>query len=113
MRVPNRTQSFNIITTLVDAGIYSAKAIAGLYYQRWDIELFFRVIKTSMGMDILRCKSPDMIRKELLMHFIVYNCLRLLMLKAAKKAGVPVRLISFRIHSGTDTQPLTNANPQA
>ena len=47
-------------------------------------------------MDILRCKSPGMIRKELLMHFIVYNCLRLLMLKAAKKAGVPVRLISFK-----------------
>ena len=91
-----RTQSFHIITTLVDADIYSAREIAGLYYQRWDIELFFRDIKTTMGMDILRCKSPDMIRKELLMHFIVYNCLRLLMLKAAKKAGVPVRLISFK-----------------
>ena len=49
-----------------------------------------------MGMDILRCKSPSMIRKELLMHFIVYNCLRLLMLKAADKAKLPVRLISFK-----------------
>ena len=91
-----RTQSFHIITTLTDPGIYSAKEIADLYYQRWNIELFFRDIKTTMGMDILRCKSPGMIRKELLMHFIVYNCLRLLMLKAADKADVPVRLISFK-----------------
>jgi len=91
-----RTQSFHIITTLTDTSIYSAKAIADLYFQRWDIELFFRDIKTTMGMDILRCKSPSMIRKELLMHFIVYNCLRLLMLKAADKADVLVRLISFK-----------------
>lgn len=91
-----RTQSFHIITTLTDSSLYSAKAIADLYFQRWDIELFFRDIKTTMGMDILRCKSPSMIRKELLMHFIVYNCLRLLMLKAADKADVSVRLISFK-----------------
>ncbi|MCP4236276.1 MAG: IS4 family transposase [Aestuariibacter sp.] len=91
-----RTKSFHIITTLTDSSIYSAKDVADLYFQRWDIELFFRDIKTTMGMDILRCKSPSMIRKELLMHFIVYNCLRLLMLKAAGKADVPVRLISFK-----------------
>ncbi len=91
-----RTQSFHIITTLTDSNVYSANAIADLYFQRWDIELFFRDIKTTMGMDILRCKSPSMIRKELLMHFIVYNCLRLLMLKAADRADVPVRLISFK-----------------
>ena len=91
-----RTKSFHIVTTLTDSDAYSAKDIADLYFQRWDIELFFRDIKTTMGMDILRCKSPSMIRKELLMHFIVYNCLRLLMLKAADKAEVPVRLISFK-----------------
>jgi hypothetical protein len=91
-----RTQSFHIITTLTDSSIYRAQDIADLYFQRWDIELFFRDIKTTMGMDILRCKSPAMIRKELLMHFVVYNCLRLLMLKAADKAGAPVRLISFK-----------------
>lgn len=91
-----RTQLFHIITTLTDSKRYSAKAIADLYYQRWDIELFFRDIKTTMGMDILRCKSPAMVRKEIAMHFIVYNCLRLLMLKTADKADVPVRLISFK-----------------
>ena len=68
------TTSFHIITTLLDARSYSAESLADLYYQRWQVELFFRDIKTSMGMDILRCKSPDMIHKETLMHFIVYNC---------------------------------------
>ncbi len=91
-----RTQSFFIITTLTDASLYSADDVAGLYFQRWDVELFFRDIKTTLGMDILRCKSPSMVRKEILMHFIVYNCLRLLMLKAADQADVPVRMISFK-----------------
>jgi len=91
-----RTQSFYIITTLTDAETYTATELTDLYCQRWDVELFFRDIKTTMGMDILRCKTPRMIRKELLMHFIVYNCLRLLMLRAAEKAQVPVRLISFK-----------------
>ena len=91
-----RTRSFFIITTLTDASLFSANDVASLYFQRWDVELFFRDIKTTMGMDILRCQSPSMIRKEILMHFIVYNCLRLLMLKAADKADVPVRMISFK-----------------
>lgn len=91
-----RTQSFFIITTLTDASLYSADDVAGLYFQRWDVELFFRDIKTTLGMDILRCKSPSMVRKEILMHFIVYNCLRLLMLKAADQADVSVRKISFK-----------------
>lgn len=91
-----RPESFHIITTLTDSGRYSARHIEDLYYQRWDVELYFRDIKTTMGMDVLRCKSPSMVRKEILMHFIVYNCLRLLMQKAAGRADVPVRLISFK-----------------
>jgi len=91
-----RTKSFFIITTLTDSRLYSANDVAGLYFQRWDVELFFRDIKTTLGMDILRCQSPSMVRKEILMHFIVYNCLRLLMAKAADKADVPIRMISFK-----------------
>jgi len=91
-----RVKTFYIITTLIDSVNYSAKQITELYYQRWDVELFFRDIKTTMGMDILRCKSPDMIQKELLMHFIVYNCIRLLMLKASKQKGISPRTISFK-----------------
>jgi len=65
---------------------YSATDIADLYYQRWDVELFFRDIKTTMGMDILGCRTPAMVRKEILMHLIVYNSIRLLMLNAANDA---------------------------
>jgi len=91
-----RVASFYIITTLLDAEEYPASEIADLYLQRWDIELFFRDIKTTMGMDILRCKTPKMVRKEILMHLIAYNCIRRLMLEAAEKKGVAVRRISFK-----------------
>jgi hypothetical protein len=91
-----RTQKFYIVTTLLDADKYTAEEIAGLYFKRWDVELFFRDIKTTMGMDILRCKTPEMIRKEILMNLIAYNCIRRLMFEAAKDAGMEVRVVSFK-----------------
>jgi len=91
-----RVASFYIVTTLLDAEAYPASEIADLYFQRWDVELFFRDIKTTMGMDILRCKTPEMVRKEILMHLIAYNCIRRLMLEAAEKKGVKPRRISFK-----------------
>ena len=53
-----RVEEFYIVTTLLDAAVYTADEIAGLYYCRWDVELFFRDLKTTMGMDVLRCKTP-------------------------------------------------------
>ena len=91
-----RVSSFYIVTTLIDAETYSAKDLADLYYRRWAVELFFRDIKTTMGMDILRCRTPMMVRKEIQMHFIVYNTIRLLMLNAAKQADLPPRCMSFK-----------------
>jgi len=91
-----RTQEYYIITTLHDAIVYTPEALAALYFKRWDVELFFRDIKTTMGMDVLRCKTPDMIRKEILMHFIAYNCIRHIMCDAAKEADIKVRRISFK-----------------
>jgi len=91
-----RVTSFYIITTLLDAEEYPASEIADLYFQRWDVELFFRDIKTTIGMDILRCKTPEMVNKEILMHLIAYNCIRRLMLEAAKKKDVTLRRISFK-----------------
>ena len=91
-----RVSTFYIITTLLDAEEYPASELANLYFQRWDVELFFRDIKTTMGMDILRCKTPDMVRKEILMHLIAYNCIRCLMLEAADKKEVKVNRISFK-----------------
>ncbi len=91
-----RTESFYIVTTLLDPIEYPANEISDLYFQRWDVELFFRDIKTTMGMDILRCKTPSMVKKEILMHFIVYNCIRRLMFEAAEKEQLLVRRISFK-----------------
>jgi len=91
-----RVSSFYIVTTLLDAQKYPGSDIADLYFQRWDVELFFRDIKTTMGMDILRCKTPGMVHKELLMHLIAYNCLRNLIRESADKKGVAVRRISFK-----------------
>ena len=91
-----RKKSFYIVTTLLDPVAYPAEEIAELYFRRWDVELFFRDIKITMGMDILRCLTPEMIRKELLMHFIAYNCVRQLMCESALQAEIPVRLVSFK-----------------
>jgi hypothetical protein len=91
-----RAKSFHIITTLTDAEQYTADELADLYLQRWNVELFFRHIKTTMGMDILKCKSPEMVQKEIIMHFIVYNSIRMLMYEAAEEREVDVSRLSFK-----------------
>ncbi|WP_228058404.1 transposase, partial [Nostoc sp. LEGE 12447] len=58
-----RTQRVSLITTLLDRATYSTLDIVGLYGKRWDVELDLRHLKTTLGMDILRCKTPSMIRK--------------------------------------------------
>ncbi len=73
-----RVKSLHIATTLLDDVRYPANTIAELYLKRWNVELYFREIKTTLGLDILRCKSPDMILKEVLMYLIVFNAMRLL-----------------------------------
>jgi len=91
-----RTRSITLATTLLDAARFPASAFADLYRRRWQAELFLRDIKTTMGMDVLRCKTPEMVEKELAMHLIAYNLVRLTMLEAAQKAGVPVERLSFK-----------------
>lgn len=91
-----RTESFYIITTLTDAQNHTADDLADLYLQRWNVELFFRDIKTTMGMDVLKCKTPEMVHKEIIMHFIAYNSVRMLMYEAAQERGVDVSRLSFK-----------------
>jgi hypothetical protein len=96
---PNREgkQSIRyVVSTLIDADKYPWQEVASLFVHRWEIELRFRDIKTTMGMELLRTKSPEMIRKEVLMHMIAYNVVRLLMLKAGKAHGVNHRRISTK-----------------
>lgn len=103
-----RIKGFYIVTTLLDPIKYPVEEIASLYLKRWDVELFFRDIKISMGMDILRCQRPEMIRKEILMNFIAYNCVRRLMYEAAEKAEIHVRKVSFK----GSLQAIRNWSPQ-
>lgn len=91
-----RTQSVTLVTTLLDAQKYSALEIAQLYARRWKIELWFRDIKTSMGMEVLRCKSPQMVHKELEMFFIAYNLIRCLIGQAGVINDVALDRISFK-----------------
>lgn len=91
-----RSSDFYLVTTLLDERQHPAAAIADLYMKRWDVELFFRDIKTTMGMDIMRCKTPSMVYKEIAMYWVVYNCIRCLMMDASCQQSVPVRRISFK-----------------
>ncbi len=91
-----RTQKVLICTTLLDEKKYPAEDIARLYFKRWQVELFYRDIKTTMHMDILRSRSPQMIEKELAMYAICYNLARGMMQDAARMYEVPVHRISFK-----------------
>jgi hypothetical protein len=91
-----RTRTVLIATTLCDAALYPADALRELYAQRWNIELHFAQIKTTLGLDVLRCQSPAMIQKELQVHLIAYNLVRALMQKAAHLHDVALERISFK-----------------
>jgi len=91
-----RTEAVTVVTTLLDPRAFPKEAFVGLYRKRWLAELFLRDIKTTLGMDILRCKSPEMIHKELAMYQIAYNLIRALMLEAASQHDIPLERISFK-----------------
>ncbi len=97
LEVPGyRTRSVVLITTLLDPQLYPAAELAQLYARRWRIELWFRDIKTTMGMETLRCRTPRMIHKELEMFFIAYNFIRCLQSEAAQIFDVPIERLSFK-----------------
>ena len=91
-----RPGSVTLATTLLDARAYPAREVAELYVRRWRIELWFRDLKTSMGMEVLRCQTPAMLHKELEMFFIAYNLIRCLMGQAARCNHVEVQRLSFK-----------------
>jgi hypothetical protein len=91
-----RTKTVVIVTTLLDPIEYPADSLRDLYGKRWQVELHFAQIKTYLEMDILRCKSPEMIDREVLMHQIAYNLVRSLMQRSAHVYDVPLERISFK-----------------
>jgi hypothetical protein len=91
-----RSKSVTMVTTLLDPKAYPAQELARLYARRWRIELWFRHIKTSMGMESLRCQSPKMMHKELEMFLIAYNLIRALIAEAGAIYDVPIERMSFK-----------------
>lgn len=91
-----RTRAVVLVTTLLDPQAYPADALRELYGERWTVELHFHQIKILLGMDELRCKSPELIEREVAMHRIAYNLLRSLMQRSAHLHQVPLSRISFK-----------------
>ena len=90
-----RTDSLVVVTTLTDAEEYTKDDIAELYHQRWLVELDIRAIKVTLGMDVLRCQSADMVRREIWTCLLAYNLIRQTMLEAALKSERSPRQLSF------------------
>jgi putative transposase len=90
-----RTQSLVVVTTLTNAEETPRDALADLYRQRWLVELDIRSIKSMLSLDVLRCKTPQMVRKELYTGLLAYNLIRQTMLQAALAADVSPRSLSF------------------
>lgn len=91
-----RTREVTLATTLLNADIYFAEALAELYFLRWDVELDFRHLKITMQMDVLRCKKPAMVRKEIWAHLLAYNLIRSVMWEAAKHGSARARQLSVK-----------------
>jgi hypothetical protein len=90
-----RTREITLATTLLDAQVYKAEELAALYYRRWSVELHIRSLKTQMQMEQLRCKSPQMVRKEVHCHMIGYNLVRCAMLASALRFNLCPTQLSF------------------
>lgn len=85
-----------LVTTMRDEHELSKRDLAELYAERWHVELDLRNLKTTMGMDVLRCQTPEMIDKEMWVHLLAYNVIRLLMAQAAFNAYLDPRDLSFK-----------------
>jgi hypothetical protein len=112
-----RSKEVILATTLLDPMLYPAQELEKLYFRRWNVELHFRQIKTMLGMDVLRCLTPEMVLKELAMHRIAYNLIRALMQRAAITYDVDLERISFKgsldsLHHYADAIYATHRKPR-
>src|SRR5262249_52126570 len=90
-----RTKVLVVVTTLLDPAAAPAADIAELYRARWQAELDLRSLKVTLDMDVLRCQSPAMVRKEIWAHLLAYNLIRTQLAQAAQRHGVTPRELSF------------------
>jgi len=99
VRVTDKTKRVRrlvIVTTLLEARTYPGKELGGLFRQRWHAELDLRSLKTDMHMEMLRTKSPEMVRKEVAAHLLAYNLIRGVMAEAARSEGIKPRRLSLK-----------------
>src|SRR5690606_7016603 len=74
----------HLMTSLLDAELYPLESLMWLYKRRWRIEISFRDVKVTMGLEALRTQSAEMIQKEILMYQIAYNLIRSIHLEVYK-----------------------------
>ena len=90
-----RAKTITLVTTLLDHEVYSLPELAKLFRRRWEIETNFGHVKTTMHMDVLKCKTVDGVLKELHAFALIYNLIRQVVLSAAIKQNVPIQTVSF------------------
>jgi hypothetical protein len=100
-----------LVTTLLDDKLITKEDLQQLYRARWHNELDLRALKETLQMDVLRCKTPELIRKEIWTHIITYNLIRAMIAQSAMKHGIEPRTISFKgaIQTLIAFQPLIKA----
>jgi hypothetical protein len=91
-----RSKTLDIVTTLLDATFYTKAALASLYRRRWSIALNCRHIKTTLGMELLRTKTPEMAKKEVLMYMLAYHLIRSLIWTAQQICHIDIQRISVK-----------------
>ena len=91
-----KTSGRILVTTLLDHRRVRKQQLSDLYCRRWNVELDLRNIKVTLGVDVLRCRTPQMVVKELWVHLLAYNLIRLLIAQAAAASDVEPRQLSFK-----------------
>jgi hypothetical protein len=91
-----RSRRITLVTTLLDPKLYPAQQLVALYVRRWRLELCLRDLKTTMGMEQLRCKSPDMVEKELLAYLVAHNLIRCVIAEGVALYQVDLERVSFK-----------------
>jgi hypothetical protein len=91
-----RARRVTLVTTLLDPKRYPAQDLIALYARRWRLELCLRDLKSTMGMEHLRCKTPDMAEKELLAYLVAHNLIRCVMAETVARYAVDLERVSFK-----------------
>jgi len=84
------------VTTLLEHKKYHKKELAKLYEVRWHLEINLKSIKETMNMDMLSCKTPEMVKKEIGIHFLAYNLIRIMIAEACGRHNAIPNQVSFK-----------------